>query len=193
MIKHKIEQLVMQYEGLGTMELENGTVLVGKAPHVGSEAWLHELFKPLSKDDCNEIESELKTKLPREYKDYLTSEYNGLRIFVTTFSLYGLKKQLGRSVETAAQPFSILTSNTIEKPKNAQDNFFFIGGYGKDSSKLYIDKETDKVHYCKRNDATSLLEWNSFNEMMSSELIRIFSLFDEEGKKKNEEVATIPV
>lgn len=193
MIKRKIEQFVMQYEDLGTMELDNGTVLVGKAPHVGSEAWLHELFKPLSKDDCIEIESALKTKLPKEYKDFLTSDYNGLRIFVTTFSLYGLRKQFGRSFDAAAQPFSIITPNSVEKPKNAKDSYFFIGGYGKDNSKLYIDTQTGKVHYCKKNDATSLAEWNSFDEMISAELDRIFSLFDEEGKKKNEDVVTIPV
>ena len=55
----------------------------------------------------------------------------------------------------AAQPFSIITANIRERPRNAADDHFFIGGYDWDGSYLYIDKRTSTVHYCDRDDATS--------------------------------------
>jgi SMI1 / KNR4 family (SUKH-1) len=189
----QIKEYIKKYEHLGIEVLNNGTTLVGKAPHVAEMAWSHELFSPLSNEDILKIENEIKTKIPESYKKFLLEKGNGIRLFVTTFSLYGLRKELGRTFEAAAQPFSIITPNTIEKPKNAKENHFFIGGYGYDASKLYIDTLTGKVHYSKRRDATSLFEWNSFEEMLLSEVKRIFPLFDEQGKELVDDIEILPV
>ncbi|WCC43727.1 SMI1/KNR4 family protein (plasmid) [Tenacibaculum finnmarkense] len=172
---------ILLFKKKGFKEFNNGAKLFGKAVHIASEAYSHKLFKPLNKDDIRLLENEINTKIPKEYKDFLLNKTNGLLFFVANFSLDGLRKQLGRDLEAGAQPFDLQTPNTLEKPKNTKEEYFFIGGYGYDASKLYIDKNTGKVHYCKRYDATSLFEWESFEEMISQETKRIFKLFDDKG------------
>ena len=83
--------------------------------------------------------------------------------------------------------------NCAEKPRNATSDMFFIGGYSWDGSKLYIDKRNNSVHYCKRYDSTSLKSWDSLAEMIISEVKRLYSLFDLDGKQIDENKSTIPV
>jgi len=49
------------------------------------------------------------------------------------------------------------------------------------------------VHYCDRDDATSLFQWETFEQMLISELKRIYSLFDERGRKIDEDLYTTPI
>lgn len=172
---------IFSFENLGIKKMNNGAVLIGAAPHVAAEAYIHKIFKTLESKDIDFLETENKTTLPKDYIDFLTQKSNGLNYFVDRLSLDGLRKQIGRDEEAASQPFSLSDTNVWERPKNAKPDFFFIGGYGYDGSKLYIDKNTNKVHYCARRDATSLKEWDSFENMIISEIERIFKLFDEKG------------
>ncbi|TCN59861.1 SMI1/KNR4 family protein [Flavobacterium circumlabens] len=182
-----------KFEDLGVQKSENGAILIGKAPHIAQLAWLNKIYPILSDKDIVLLGKELKREIPKDYKLFLTNFSNGLNIFVSTFSLYGLRKELGRSIEASRQPFSIFTPNLKEKPKNAKENYFFIGGYNWDGSKLYIDSVTNKVHYCAEWDATSLYKWNSFEEMIVSEVKRITSLFNEKGVVLNINKHTTPI
>jgi hypothetical protein len=103
------------------------------------------------------IENEIKTDIPFGYKDFLMNYSNGINILSSTFSLYGLRKNNNREIDADRQPYSVITPNIFERPKNAKSNFFFIGGYNWDGSHLYIDIETNIVHYCKRWNAKSLI------------------------------------
>ncbi|QBN19682.1 SMI1/KNR4 family protein [Flavobacterium nackdongense] len=189
----EVKKELYKYENLGIEKFENGTILIGKALHIAPLAWLNKIYPVLNEDDILLIENELKTEVPLDYKNFLINFSNGLNIFVATFSLYGLRKVLGRSVEASRQPFSIFTPNSFERPENSKDHYFFIGGYNWDGSNLYIDKQTNKVHYCDRWDATSLFEWNSFDEMIVSEVKRITNLFDEKGVVLDENKYTTPI
>ncbi|QSB25654.1 SMI1/KNR4 family protein [Flavobacterium sp. CLA17] len=182
-----------KFEDLGVQKSENGAILIGKAPHIAQLAWLNKIYPILGDKDIVLLGKELKREIPKDYKLFLTNFSNGLNIFVSTFSLHGLRKELGRSVEASRQPFSIFTPNLQERPKNAKDNYFFIGGYNWDGSKLYLDSVTNKVHYCAEWDATSLYEWNSFEEMIISEIKRITSLFDEKGVVLDKNKHTTPI
>ncbi|MCD0464945.1 SMI1/KNR4 family protein [Flavobacterium sp. ENC] len=188
-----LKKELYKFENLGVQKSENGTILIGKAIHVAPLAWLNKIYPILGDEDILLLGKELKTEIPKDYKFFLTNFSNGLNIFVSTFSMYGLRKELGRSIEASRQPFSIFTPNLQERPKNAKDNYFFIGGYNWDGSKLYIDNVTNKVHYCAEWDATSLYEWNSFEEMIVSEVKRITSLFDEKGIILNINKHTTPI
>jgi hypothetical protein len=188
----KVKKELYKFENLGIETTENGAILIGKAPHIGAMAWLNELYPILNDDDITILEQKLNTEIPVAYKFFLMNYSNGLNVFVSTFYLDGIRKQIGRSVEASRQPYSIITTNTQERPKNAKDNYFFIGGYNWDGSHLYIDKETNKVHCCDRYDATSLSEWNSFEEMIVSEIKRIGIFFDSNGVEIDEDFSTLP-
>jgi len=189
----ELEQLLYRFESLGIEKSQNGAILIGRASHIAPLAWLNCLYPVLENEEILLIEEKLGTKIPEDYKFFLSNFSNGLGIFVSVFSLYGLRKDLVRSIEASRQPFSIFTTNLIEKPKNSKDSYFFIGGYNWDGSNLYIDKQTNKVHYCDRWDATSLFEWNSFDEMIVSEVKRITNLFDKKGVILDENRFTTPI
>jgi hypothetical protein len=189
----EVKNELLKFENLGLEKSENGTILIGRAPHIAKYAWLHEIYPVLIDEDIIKLESELKTEIPSDYKSFLLKCSNGLGMFVSKFYLYGLRKELGRSIEASRQPYSIYTPNIDERPENAKESFFFIGGYRWDGSKIYIDKVTNSVHFCARWDATSLYIWNSFEEMILSETRRFTKLFNENGVIINEDLYTTPI
>jgi hypothetical protein len=189
----EVKKELFKYKKLGEEISQNGTLLIGRAPHVAEFAWLHEIYPVLNDADIINLVVELNTKIPEDYKFFLQHYSNGLGLFVSKFSLYGLRKELGRSIEASRQPFSPVISNIDERAENAKPSYFFIGTYSWDRSKLYIDAETGIVHYCERWDATSLYQWNSFSEMLLSEIKRLTNLFDENGIIINKDLHTTPV
>jgi hypothetical protein len=189
----KIKAEIDKFKNLGEEKTENGTSLIGRAPHIAKFAWLHSIYLPLTAQDIITLENELKTEIPSDYKLFLTNFSNGLTLFVNKFYLYGLRKQIGRTVEASRQPYSPMIANVDERPSNAKDTYFFIGGYSWDGSRLYIDKKSNHVHYCDRWDASSLYEWCSFEEMLVLEVKRITSLFDEKGIIKDRNKYTTPI
>ncbi|MFL9845287.1 SMI1/KNR4 family protein [Flavobacterium rhizosphaerae] len=189
----EIKELVYKFKDLGIEKSYDNAILIGKAPFRGPMGWLNILYPPLNVEEVNVLEQHLETEIPKSYKSFLCNFTNGLNILSSTFSLYGLRRQINRNIDlNIRQPYSIITPNVYERPDNAKDSFFFIGGYNWDGSNLYIDTQTDKVHCCERWDATSKFEWNSLEEMLLSELKRLYGLFDNTGKEIDEDVKTIP-
>lgn len=101
----KVKKEFYRFEDLGIQKSENGTVLIGKAPHIAPLAWLNKIYPSLNEGDILLLEKELDTEIPEAYKHFLTNFSNGLNIFVATFSLDGLRKDMGRSVEASRQAF----------------------------------------------------------------------------------------
>jgi hypothetical protein len=179
------------YRLFGEKRLENGTYLIGKAPHIAPNAWLHSIYSGLNLNEIKELENILGKLIPEGYRSFLEKS-NGLKIFNTTFCLDGLRRSSSRGLDDVWQPFDIRTPNISERPKNALDYFFFIGGYDWDGSLLYIDTHTEKVHLCNRDNADSLYEWNDFERMLESEILRIINLFDSQGKEIDPRISTLP-
>ena len=80
-----------------------------------------------------------------------------------------------------------------QNPKNAKRSYFFMGFYDWDGSELYLDTATNHVHLCKYDDASSLYEWNSFEEMLNSEIDRLLGLFTDDGQLIDENKSTLPI
>ena len=53
--------------------------------------------------------------------------------------------------------------------------------------------ENGKVHFCKSRDATSLLSWDSFEDMLISESQRLFTLYDDRGRMLVSREKTLPI
>ena len=185
-----IKDILYKYQRFGIRTAENGTILIGHAPHVAPEAWLHKIFLPLTDNDIMLMEDEVKLPIPIPFKQFLKKS-NGLQIFITKFSLYGLRRSYERIGDNTWQPFAMDTPNTIERIRNAPLDAVFIGSYSFDGSRLYMDRQ-NKVYRCLRWDATPINRWNSFEEMLLSEVTRITKLFDSEGRQINKEQPTTP-
>ncbi|GEN71600.1 SMI1/KNR4 family protein [Chryseobacterium lathyri] len=192
-MNQEIKGLIYKFENLGIANSSDGALLIGHVPFKGPQAWLNIIFPKLNNEEVALLEEDLRTTIPKEYKDFLMNFSNGCNILSSNLSLYGLRRQLTRDPKAnSRQPFSILTPNKYERPENAKDSYFFIGGYQWDGSLLYIDKDTNIVHCGSPDDATSKVQWASFEKMLLSELKRLYTFFDEEGREIDEDVSTLP-
>jgi hypothetical protein len=187
----EILTLLNSYSRLGEKRLDDGTLLIGRAPHIAPLAWLHTVYPALTDSQIRKLEKRLDTQIPPSYKDFLLIT-NGLNVFNTVFCLYGLRKNYIRTVDNVWQPFDIITPNVEERIYDSKHTDFFIGGYNWDGSRLYIDGSDGSVHRCSSRSRRSLNKWNSFLEMLSSEVHRLATLFDLDGKEINESVPTVP-
>src|SRR5438477_8765688 len=80
----------------GESTSENGTTLLGRAPHVAPLAWSHSLFQPLTDDEISQLDHLCRRPVPRAYRWWL-KKHNGLGLFVGTLSLDGLRTSYARS------------------------------------------------------------------------------------------------
>jgi len=189
----EINALIYKFENLGIGNSSDGAMLIGHVPFKGSEAWLNIIYPKVSAEEISLLEKDLNAFVPESYKHFLMNFSNGANILSSTLSLYGLRRQLTRDPKAnSRQPFSPVSANLYERPDNAKEGYFFIGSYQWDGSRLYIDRETNIVHCCERYDATSKIQWNSFQEMLLSELKRLYTFFDEEGREIDEDASTLP-
>ena len=192
-MNEKVKELIFKFQHLGIETAETGATLIGKAPHIALLAWLNKIYPTLDTDDIILLETKLKTTIPTEFKKFLMGFSNGLHILNTTFCIDGLRRNYVRTANKVWQPFDLDIPNIYERPQNAKESFFFIGGYDWDGSLLYIDKDTNVVHYCDRDNAASLFQWKSFEEMLISEITRLYTLYDENGVQLDENMPTVPV
>jgi hypothetical protein len=189
---NEILMRLKEYKPLEEEHLSDGTHLIGKAPHIAPLAWLHTIYPGLTDENISELEEKIGVSIPDSYKDFLRLS-NGLNVFNTTLSLFGLRKNYDRSHDQVWQPFDILTPNLRERPENARSNVFIIGSYDWDGSYLFIDRKTNKVHLCDRDDAASLYEWPNLEVMLRSEIDRLITLFDKNGKELYADTSTLPI
>src|SRR5262249_11829522 len=154
-----------------------GTWLVGHAPHIAPEAWLHVVFPGLVEDDLNKLVVRLGKPIPDEYELFLRLA-NGLDLYSSSISFSGLRRNYARNSLDVWQPFDILTPNLLERPADSRESHFFIGGYKYDGSQLYIDSISGQTHRCLRKSVRPLNTWRSFRDMLLAEAMRVASLFD---------------
>lgn len=176
----------------GTQTLENGTELIGYLPHIGPKAWLHHIFAPLNDEGIQQIEHVIHKKLPPAMEGFYRHT-NGLIIFSTSLSIDGLRISHERIGDAARQPFAVEVPNIHERPRDAKDSFIFIGGYDYDGSNLYIDIETGITYRSDRYRSLDILnQWPSFEDMLLSEVRRLETLFDNNGREIDPDRPTTP-
>jgi hypothetical protein len=187
----RVYEVVRAAEDLGHEVRQDGTRLVGRAPHVGSEAWLHIIYRPLNGLETKALERSLGRELPDEFKWFLR-RMNGINLFSDSFAIDGLRTGYSRADPEDEQPYDITTPNQDERPPDAHESLLFVGGYEWDGSLVYIDPRTSRAHRCTRESAEPLDEWPSFLEMLASEAVRLSRLFDARGRKIDPDAPTTP-
>ena len=170
---------------------QEGGFFIGKAPHLGTRAWLNRIYPKISMTEIEIMENEMHRRITPSYVQFLTSFSNGLGIFHGTLALYGYRYSFKRDETHAQQPFNLVWLQ-IERPRNSTDDMFFIGTYNWDYSFLYVTPD-QKVHFCHREDATSLFTWDSIEDMLLSEIKRIYTLFDDRGVAIDPKHPTTPI
>ncbi len=181
---------LMEFMPLGSNETKYAN-LIAKAPHIGTAAWLHAIYKPISKKEIDDLDRDLNLSLPTVYSNFL-SNCNGFSLFVTTLSLFGYRYNNIRDLENIWQPFDIVKLNNRDRPFDSKDKYFFFGFYNWDGSLVYLDRNTLKIHRCTRDSSKALNTWDDFEIFLKSEVERISKLFNKKGIKIDEDVETTP-
>jgi len=183
---------MLRFSSLGEKRTPNGTMLYGKAPHVGSKAFLHTLYMPLTDDEVLSLGKIIRKKIP-EHLANLYRECNGLHYFVDTFSIDGLRIGSGRNFDTFYQPYDLATPNIDERPRDAEDNLIFFGGYDWDGSLFYTKTNEKKVYWCSSDSSKPLKIWESIEDFIFHEANRIAALFDSHGIILNADKSPLPI
>ena len=193
MDKKDLEKLLMRFSHLGVTHSKNGALLIGKAPHIAEYAWLNVMYPCATETEIYDLEKRLGCAIPKVYKDFLMNVSNGLNVMNCTLALHGCRMSYNRADFESRYPFNIEDVQKYERPKNATQEMFFFASYNYDCSKLYLNTSDNKIYYCDRYDATPLKSWDSLSDMITSEIERIFSLFDTDGRIFNRMAPTTPV
>lgn len=189
----EIKELILKFSFLGIEESKStGALLIGRAPHIAESAWLNRLYSPIDKNEIIKMEDGISKKIPTSYVDFLTNFSNGLNILGDTLCLFGYRSNYVRTVDFSWQPYSLISFNKCNKPRNSTGEMLFIGSYDWDGSLLYMTTD-EKVHFCNRDDSTSLFIWDSLSSMLISELKRIYNIFDSSGIQIDDTQATTPI
>ena len=189
-----IRELLFKYNRFGIKKTMNGATLIGHPDYLKENWWLVELFPQLNIDDIASIEKEVSVKLPESYVYFLRNISNGLIFQFGTFALYGYVPDFNRNIECRL-PFDMYIPNIYERENisNLRQNSFVIGGYDYDGSQLYMDTNTGRVFLCSNTDSTPLYHWETFEDMLLSELKRLYCLYTEDGRCIDDSKTTLPI
>ena len=156
----------------------SGVRKYGHLPHLAPEAYSVYTFAPLTEEQLSLLKARLGMELPEAYAAFLSEVSNGMHLFHRCLSLYGLQGKLDRRSGVLG-PFDLDIPNCYERPRNADEDCFFIGGYSYDASQLYM--------------RTPLRQWSSFSVMLTEEIQRLRSIHDPQGRLQVERVKTLPI
>lgn len=170
-----------QARALGERKLDNGTELIGHAPHVAPEAWLHLLFAPLGDAEIEDLERSLLFPLPADYAEFLKI-HNGPSLFLGDVWLGGRRTSYARTGDAARQPFSLVSTNQ-EYGITAASKEMVIGGEERISATIRMSFKDGKVRKYKPRGWRPTRVWDSLEDMVASEAVRLATCFDALGRR----------
>lgn len=180
----QILSIIDRARDMGFKRLSTGVQLIGHIPHLAPEAYLHVVFPALDESQLEEIERQVERPLPEPFRRLLEMS-NGMLLFAYSLAIYGLRGLNVRTGDEAWQPFSIRTSNTMERPRNIPWSALIVGSYRQDGSYVYIDGDTGVTIRCTRQSGTNLNQWDNFETFLLSEVTRLSTAFDSYGKLRS--------
>jgi hypothetical protein len=187
----RVLEIIEQSKTFGFRQLATGAKLYGHVPHVAPEAWLHQLYAPLSDEDILSLEEKMGETLPSDFRLFLHLA-NGVGLFSASLSIYGKRTSYSRSGDEAWQPFCIVTANTFDKPVYAQPGQLVVGSYRNDGSLVFLDVNNETAFRTKSRSKKILNRWANFWTMLRDETCRLSELFDTQGRNLSGRPTTPP-
>jgi len=184
-------RLLKKASVLGEKIENNGVTLLGRANHVGSDAWLHTLFPPLDSSDVNLLEEEIGRTFPESFREFLELT-NGLNVFSDSLAIFGRRTSYDRNAGER-EPYDIVSMNRYDRPTRLRDDVLLIGSYSYGKGfLLYIDPRSERIYRCHRSDGEPIKKWENFGEMLLAEVNRFDQLFDERGVLRDLDAVLVP-
>jgi hypothetical protein len=173
---------VERFRPLGYRETQHGVRLFGPAPHIARQAWFHAIPPGLSASAVAELSRGVDVEFPDEYRRFL-EQINGAHLFSGELALYGARPTAaGRSVDSAFLPFDLTEANLEDKPNKLRRELLVIGSYKYDGSIVALDIVKRAVERWDGNGEHRHNVWPSFGLFISTEMIRLDALYDDQAK-----------
>jgi hypothetical protein len=164
-----------------------------KAPSIAEFAYLNLIFKPTDAEVRAWAARLL--QLPGRIRQF-HAQYNGVRLFEDSLNVFGCLPEGYQSVRTNVfghPPFDIVRMNAEFRNHLQPLGLVAIGIYGFDGSLVCMSRDEPEVTCFYADDMSRVRRiWLDFDEWLSSEIVRIGSLFDENGKLKWDPSDTVP-
>jgi len=170
----------------------NGTDLIQHVPHVAPLAYLHSVFPPLSESAVDELNEAVGGVLSADYREFLLKA-NGLTVFTSALSLYGIRYNASKGIEAAQQqPYDLYSANSWRYADLVPDGDCIVGGFNWDSSRIVTRRSDRTIRRCDNTDFRVLNTWPSLNELLVTEFARLAARHDESGRLIDSETPTTP-
>ncbi|MBK8186909.1 MAG: SMI1/KNR4 family protein [Cellvibrio sp.] len=157
-----------------------GTRLIGHCPHIAPQAYLHVLYAPLSEEELQEFRERIGRPVNHELDNFYRF-VNGIMIYSGAIRVLGyvpLKRKSNTQIYN--YPSNIIIPNVSARIKGLSDGAIIIGFYQADGSYASIEENGCVVRFDAKGDGSLIQKWPSFENWLSSEVIRL----DSEQKMK---------
>lgn len=136
---NRLMDLIGSWRRLGSIKLDNGVERIGRLQSIGTEAYMHEIFPPLDNSRIDIIEDKLNIKLHQSLRDFFLL-HNGLDLYRFQIAVYGLRTTYNRTTENVflAQPFDLVSLNSLERPIKEKPELMFLGTIGDDRQEVTV-------------------------------------------------------
>ncbi|CRK83649.1 SMI1/KNR4 family protein [Neobacillus massiliamazoniensis] len=185
--------ILEKWKEKGFRKLNNGTEIICHVPKIFPEAWLHEIYAPLTDEAINALERNVVSKkIPEVLKEFYR-KMNGINLFSDVFCVNGLRTSYVRTGNESIQPYDLVTLDS-GRHKECPNSWLIFGSYSWDGSHVVMDtseSENPKVFRIERWTTNILQEWNNFSNWLNSETSRVQTLFDENGYEIDSSIPTI--
>jgi hypothetical protein len=182
-----IRKPLLRWTAIGHRVFDDGTELIGRVPHVAPEAWLHKLFPKLDSQIIARYEEVLPGFKGSAFSRFLQL-FNGLNLFSTDFYLLGHRSSYKRD-GSVFQPWELLTSNGPNRGGIAPPELLIIGGSNVlRKGVTFTENPSGSIWAIDRTrPGLPMFEWPDFETFLYSEIRRLASLFDDEGRPQDQE------
>jgi hypothetical protein len=177
MERDQLIQLLRSAAPAGEQISPSGTVRLGPVPIVAPLAYLHSVHTPLDEQGIAVLQRELPVMIPPAYRQFLQIA-NGLRLFVSTVALLGLRSTAARDASSMDWPYSILLPNLHERPAQLEAGSLIVGVHTDDKSPLVMHHAASAVSCLTPDGGAVRATWPDLDSFLQQEVARLARLLE---------------
>ena len=148
--------------------LSNKNELICHTPQIAPQAWLHEIYYKLNKQEILELENKIEKEIPEEYKLFLLT-CNGINISSDCLSIFGIRKSYKRIGDEAHQPYDLYEINN-ENRNNINKNNLIIGSCDDNNNFIIYNLKENNICIYNRENYNIIEKYNSLIELLEEKI-----------------------
>ncbi len=176
MLKVIKEQLEQQW---GPFSEEKNCFCNGTTAYLDPARKFNYIFKPISKNLYEEYAVSRDIAIPDELLT-LYSECNGMRLFLSSFSIYGMQER-----RSEIEPFDLVIENlnNYSRLHCLTDEYFLFGAFGRDFVFAYDLQNTKKIKCLSLDNGAEVMNFDSLSDLFDYFIPRMATLYDSNCRK----------